>query len=143
MPKQVTNSGRKCIVIVEDSADFSNLLKFLVEDEGFEGVQFPLEQDDIVSLAKNRKPAAILMDLALRRKSGLEFIEDLKADPATKNIPILVITGRDLTHREVLGLEFRGVKYLRKGRVEINEIKQAIIDAARPKKPSAAAEKKE
>lgn len=143
MPKQVTNGGRKCILIVEDSVDFSNLLTFLVEDEGFEGVQFPLEQTDIVSLAKNRKPAAILMDLALRRKSGLEFIEDLKADPATKNIPILVITGRDLNHKEVLGLEFRGVKYLRKGRVEINEIKHAIVDAARPKKPSAAADKKE
>lgn len=143
MPKQVTNGGRKCILIVEDSVDFSNLLKFLVEDEGFEGVQFPLEQDDIVSLAKNRKPAAILMDLALRRKSGLEFIEDLKADSSTKNIPILVITGRDLSHKEVLSLEFRGVKYLRKGRVEINEIKHAIVDAARPKKPSTAADKKE
>lgn len=143
MPKQAANGSKKCILIVEDSIDFSNLLKFLVEDEGFEGMQFPLEQDDMVTWVKNHKPVVILMDLALRRKSGLEFIDDLKADPSTKHIPILVITGRDLNHKEVLGLEFRGVKYLRKGRVEINEIKHAIADAAHPRKSSAATEKKE
>ena len=143
MPRQVNNAGKKNVLIVEDSVDFSNLLKFLVEDEGFVGVQFPLEQDDIVSWARDHKPAVILMDLALRRKSGLEFIDDLKADPTTKSIPILIITGRDLNHKDVLGLEMKGVKYLRKGRVEINEIKSAIVDASRPKKTTPAAEKKE
>ena len=143
MPKQVTSGDKKRILIVEDSVDFSNLLKFLVEDAGFEGMQFPIEQDDMVTWVKHHKPVVVLMDLALRRKSGLEFIEDLKADSSTKNIPILVITGRDLSHKEVMGLEFRGVKYLRKGRVEINEIKRSIVDAAHSRKASPAAERKE
>ncbi len=126
MPKPVKPTEKKCILIVEDSIDFSNLLKFIVEDEGFEGLQFPLDQPDIVSWAKEHKPAVILVDLALRRKAGMDYIEDLKADPETKSIPIIIITGRDLGLKEVVDLQIRGIKYLRKGRVELDDIKNEI-----------------
>jgi DNA-binding response OmpR family regulator len=126
MPKQDKQPQKKCILIVEDSVDFSNLLKFVVEDDGFDGVQFPVDQPDIVKWAKERNPAVILVDLALRRKAGMEYIEDLKADPETKGIPIIIITGRDLGLKEVVDLQMRGIKYLRKGRVELDEIKNEI-----------------
>jgi DNA-binding response OmpR family regulator len=130
MPKPVKQTEKKCILIVEDSVDFSNLLKFVVEDDGFEGLQFPVDQQDIVSWAKEHKPAVILVDLALRRKAGMEYIEDLKADPETKAIPIIIITGRDLGLKEVVDLQMRGIKYLRKGRVELDEIKNEIRNSA-------------
>ncbi len=123
MPKSVKPTQKKCILIVEDSIDFSNLLKFIVEDEGFEGLQFPVDQPDVVSWAKEHKPAVILVDLALRRKAGMDYIEDLKADSETRGIPIIIITGRDLGLKEVVDLQMRGIKYLRKGRVELDEIK--------------------
>jgi DNA-binding response OmpR family regulator len=126
MPKSVKQSLKKCILIVEDSIDFSNLLKFIVEDDGFDGIQFPVDQADVVSWAKEHKPAVILVDLALRRKAGMEYIEDLKADPETKGIPIIIITGRDLGLKEVVDLQMRGIKYLRKGRVELDDIKNEI-----------------
>ena len=142
MAKQVKQpSAKKNVIIVEDSEDFSNLLKFIVEDEGLEGIQLPLNEEDIVAWAKKHKPCLFLMDLALRRKGGMEYIGDLKGDPATKNIPIVILTGRDLGHREVMELELKGVKYLRKGRVEIEEIKKVIRDAADRKDPAAPAEK--
>jgi DNA-binding response OmpR family regulator len=121
---------KKKVLIVEDSVDFSNLLKFIVEDDGFEGVQFPVYQEDITSVAKNVAPAVILMDLALRRKGGMEYISDLKADPETKDIPIIIISGRDLSAKDVLEFKMKGVEYLRKGRVEMDEIKNTIRKCA-------------
>jgi DNA-binding response OmpR family regulator len=121
---------KKKVLIVEDSVDFSNLLKFIVEDDGFEGVQFPVYQEDIISVAKNVAPAVILMDLALRRKGGMEYISDLKADPETKEIPIIIISGRDLSAKDVLEFKMKGVEYLRKGRVEMDEIKNTIRKCA-------------
>jgi DNA-binding response OmpR family regulator len=121
---------KKKVLIVEDSVDFSNLLKFIVEDDGFEGVQFPVYQEDITSVAKNVAPAVILMDLALRRKGGMEYISDLKADPETKEIPIIIISGRDLSAKDVLEFKMKGVEYLRKGRVEMDEIKNMIRKCA-------------
>ncbi len=138
MPKEAKTEGTKSILIVEDSPDFSNLLKFIIEDLGFSGVQAPVDVEDIVSLAKEHKPVTILMDLALRRKGGMQFIEELKADALTRNIPIIIITGRDLPSKDVFDLQMRGVKYLRKGRVEMDEIKHEILFSARGKKTAPA-----
>ena len=130
MGKETKSSQRKPILIVEDSVDFSNLMKFIIEDDGFEGIQFPVDGTDVVSWAKQYRPATILMDLALRNKGGLQFVEELKADQETKNIPIIIITGRDLGAKEVLELNLKGVKYLRKGRVEMEELKREIRESA-------------
>ena len=132
MPKTPSTPGRRAILIVEDSTDFSNLLKFIVEDDGFSGVQFPLNSDDIVGWAKQHQPAAILMDLALGRKGGMDFIEKLKGDPETAGVPIVIISGRDLPFKEVMHLQSQGIRYLRKGRVEMDEIREAIKEAALP-----------
>jgi DNA-binding response OmpR family regulator len=129
MGKPANSSQKKSVLIVEDSIDFSNLLKFIVEDDGYEGVQFPVTGDDVVSVVKNLKPGVVLMDLALRRKGGVEFINDLKADPETKDVPVIVISGRDLGQKEVNDLQARGVRYLRKGRVEMHEIRREIRNA--------------
>ncbi|MCC6396639.1 MAG: response regulator [Bacteroidetes bacterium] len=129
MPKTAKTDAKKTVLIVEDSIDFSNLLKFIVEDDGYEGVQFPVQQEDILSAVKEHRPSVILMDLALRRKGGMEYINDLKSDDETKDIPIIIITGRDLGQKDVLDLQMKGVKYLRKGRVEMHEIRREIRTA--------------
>lgn len=132
MPKAAKTAGRRVVLIVEDSVDFSNLLKFIVDDEGFEGLQFPLQLDDICAYAVEHNVSAVLMDLALGRKGGMAYIDMLKNDPATSDLPILVITGRDLPVKEIADLQKRGIRYLRKGRVEMEDIRTAIVGAASP-----------
>lgn len=137
MTKTTAPPRKKTVLIVEDSEDFSNLLKFVIEDEGFEALQFPVSGDDIVAWVKEHSVDAILMDLALRRKSGMEYIHDLKADLETGLIPVIIVSGRDLSQKEIVGLQNLGVKYLRKGRVEMEEIKEEVrkalhAGAARP-----------
>jgi CheY-like chemotaxis protein len=83
---------KRPILIVEDSEDFANLMKFVIEDMGFTGVQFPIEEEDIIKWAVEYKPAVILMDLALRKKGGIQFIEDLQANTTTRHIPVIIIS---------------------------------------------------
>ncbi len=130
MPKTARQPVVKNILIVEDSPDFASLLKFIVEDDGFEGVIFPLDRANIVDWVKEHKPAAVLMDLTLRRKSGMEYIEELKAEHDTKHTPIVIITGRDLSQREVVAFQLRDISYIRKGRVELEEIRALIRKVA-------------
>ena len=116
---------KKTVLIVEDSPGFSELMKFVVEDEGFKGVLFPLEQNFIQWVDKE-KPTAIIMDLALNRLSGFDLIRELKANAKHKVIPVIVITGRDLDVKDITELKMHGIPYLRKGRVDMHEIHQAI-----------------
>ncbi|MBI4534890.1 MAG: response regulator [Ignavibacteriae bacterium] len=142
MSRQPKNASRSPVLIVEDSTDFSNLMKFIVDDMGLEGIPFPLDKESIVEWSKEHRPSLILMDLALRKKDGMEYIRELKADSVTKHIPIIIITGRELNQKELIGLELNNVKYLRKGRVEMNEIKRAINEAVQAIKAPHPATKK-
>jgi len=116
---------KKTVLIVEDSPGFSELMKFVVEDEGFKGVLFPLEQN-FISWVDKEKPSAIIMDLALNRLSGFDLIKELKAHVKHKTIPVIVITGRDLDVKDITELKMHGIPYLRKGRVDMHEIHQTI-----------------
>lgn len=116
---------KKTVLIVEDSPGFSELMKFVVEDEGFNGVLFPLEEN-FMQWVDKEKPSAIIMDLALNRMSGFDLIKELKSHAKHKNIPIVVITGRDLDVKDITELKMNDIQYLRKGRVDMHEIHQAI-----------------
>ena len=116
---------KKTVLIVEDSPGFSELMKFVVEDEGFRGVVFPLEEN-FLQWVDREKPSAILMDLALNRLSGFDLIKELKEHARHKTIPVIVITGRDLDVKDITQLKMYGIPYLRKGRVDMHEIHQTI-----------------
>ncbi|MBI4810282.1 MAG: response regulator [Ignavibacteriales bacterium] len=116
---------KKTVLIVEDSPGFSELMKYVVEDEGFKGIVFPLEENFLHWVDKE-KPSAIIMDLALNRLSGFDLIREIKAQPKHKHIPIVVITGRDLDVKDITELKMHDIPYIRKGRVDMHEIHQAI-----------------
>jgi len=116
---------KKTVLIVEDSPGFSELMKYVVEDEGFKGVLFPLEEN-FIHWVEKEKPSAIIMDLALNRLSGFDLIRELKEHSKHKHIPVIVITGRDLDVKDITELKMNGIPYLRKGRVDMHEIHQAI-----------------
>ena len=127
MGKQ-SGTKKKTVLIVEDSPGFSELMKFVVEDEGFSGVVFPLEER-FLDWVEKEHPCAITMDLALNRVSGFDLIHELKNHPKHKLIPIIVITGRDLSIKDITDLKMLEIPYLRKGRVDMHEIHQAIRNA--------------
>jgi DNA-binding response OmpR family regulator len=116
---------KKTVLIVEDSPGFSELMKYVVEDEGFKGVIFPLEEN-FLKWVEKEKPSAIIMDLALNRMSGFDLIRELKGNSKYKQVPVVVITGRDLDIKDITELKMHGIPYMRKGRVDMHEIHQAI-----------------
>jgi two-component system, OmpR family, alkaline phosphatase synthesis response regulator PhoP len=138
-----SKAASKSVLIVEDNEDFCNLLKFIVEDDGYEGLQFPIDRGNIVEWAKSHDVVAVLMDLTLRRKPGIEYIEELKADKETKHIPILIITGRELSQREVVAFQLRDISYLRKGRMELDDIRAELKRMTSAHSPKGHAKKKE
>ncbi len=117
------------VLIVEDSEEFSNLLLYIVEEQGFAGVHLTRE-DEFMIWVQKEQPIAILMDLALAHRNGLELLGELWSDEKWKETPVVVITGRDIGYKEQKLLEEHGALYLRKGRVPTLEIHKAIRTAA-------------
>ena len=82
---------KRKILIVEDNTDARELFALVLKRGGFDVIEGTTGLDAI-ELTRANLPDLILMDLMMPKLSGDEATRQLKADPATKHIPIIVCT---------------------------------------------------
>jgi len=83
----------KKILIIDDDSDFVEAISMLLEAKGYEVISAP-EGNTGFSQAKEQLPGLILLDVMMATKSeGFDVAEQLKNEPATKDIPVVLITG--------------------------------------------------
>src|SRR2546430_9464406 len=101
----------KRILIVEDEKDVVDLLTLNLRKAG--GFALSTAPDGAAGLAKARaeKPEFIILDLMLPKMSGLEVCKILKSEPATRHIPILMLTARAEAIDTIVVLDFGAVDY--------------------------------
>jgi chemosensory pili system protein ChpA (sensor histidine kinase/response regulator) len=93
-------SGVPNIMIVDDSLSVRKSLSLLVEDAGFETM---LAKDGLeaIELMNQKRPNVMLVDMEMPRMNGLELTAHVRANQATQNLPIFMITSRTTEkHRE-------------------------------------------
>lgn len=81
------------ILVVDDDADFIDATSALLRAKKYTVVTAPSGEEGYIK-AKNEKPDVLLLDVMMTHDSeGFEIARRLKEDPATKTIPIIMITG--------------------------------------------------
>jgi two-component system cell cycle response regulator DivK len=89
----------KHILVVEDQEDNRQILRDLLGSVGYELTEAENGEEAIAAVTK-RRPDLILMDIQLPVMDGYEATRRIKADPATKSIPIIVVTSYALSGDE-------------------------------------------
>ena len=84
------------LVVVEDDVAVQVLIEFALERREFD-IHFSSTGHEGCRLAQDLKPNLILLDMGLPDINGVEVCKILRANPDTKGIPILAMTGRDRT----------------------------------------------
>ena len=92
------------ILVVEDNMDNYELVRFILERAGYE-VFLAMNGRDGVAAARLQKPDLILMDLTMPEMDGWLAAERLKADEATKLIPLYALTAHALPSERKRALE--------------------------------------
>ena len=85
----------RLILVVEDDSANRDYARTVLEEQGFEIEAVESAEQALVVLAR-RTPDLILMDIQLPAMDGLELTRRLKADPKTKPIPIVAMTGQTM-----------------------------------------------
>jgi CheY-like chemotaxis protein len=82
------------VVYVEDNADNFRLVQRLLEQDGEIEVFGAPDGPSGLALVQERRPALVLLDLDVPLLDGLEVARRLRADPATREIPIIAVSAK-------------------------------------------------
>lgn len=83
----------RTILLIDDEAGARKLVKLVLEREGFRVLTAPNGEEGL-SVAKLEHPDVILLDLIMPKMDGHEALRQLKNDPATHTIPVIVLTAK-------------------------------------------------
>ena len=101
------------VLIIEDEPDIRRTINYNLEKESFNVLQASSIAEGEKVLANN-KVDVIILDLMLPDGSGLTLCRDIKSDPQTKNIPVIILTAKTEEVDRVVGFELGADDYVTK-----------------------------
>ncbi|HZK79992.1 MAG TPA: diguanylate cyclase, partial [Humisphaera sp.] len=101
------------ILVIDDSKTIHPLVKVILSDEPVE-VHSAMDAKYGMVLAASTRPDLILLDVDMPGMDGFEACKQLKADPATANVPIIFLTSHATVAEKVRGLGLGAIDYVTK-----------------------------
>jgi len=104
----MAEKSTKMILCIEDEQEMIDLIRLILSRRGFEirGANGGKEGLEII---RNDHPDLVLLDLMMPEMDGWEVYQQMKADEATKNIPVIIVTAIAQSIEKVLGLHIAKV----------------------------------
>jgi two-component system phosphate regulon response regulator PhoB len=101
------------VLIVEDEPSIAELISINLSHAGFT-VARAFQADEAVMMMRTISPDLIILDWMLPGKPGVQFAKELRANPATQSLPILMLTAKGEEADKVLGLDAGADDYVTK-----------------------------
>ncbi len=108
--RSAIEDGDRILLIAEDDLNFAQILLDLARDRGFKGL-VAHRADRALALAREYQPTAVTLDLRLPDADGWTILDRLKHDPATRHIPVHIISVEENWQR---GLRLGAIDFLTK-----------------------------
>lgn len=101
------------ILVIDDEVDMTQLLKVKLEREGY-AVSLAPDGERGLRLAEDIRPHLILLDVVMPYQDGYGVLAALKNNPATKDIPVIMLTGKVYDDDIQRGLDLKADDYIAK-----------------------------
>jgi two-component system response regulator VicR len=104
----MTEKSTKMILCIEDEPEMIDLIRLILSRRGFE-IRGANGGQEGLEIIRKEHPDLILLDLMMPEMDGWEVYQQMKADEATKDIPVIVVTAKAQSIDKVLGLHIAKV----------------------------------
>jgi two-component system phosphate regulon response regulator PhoB len=104
---------KETILIVEDEMPLVTLLRYNLEREGFAALDAQ-DGEEALNIAREQRPDLVLLDWMLPLMSGIEVCRQLRRNPDTREIPIVMLTARGEEGDKLRGLDSGADDYVTK-----------------------------
>jgi len=118
----------KKILFIEDESALQKTFGEILSQEGYEMIP-ALDGETGLKMAKTKKPDLILLDLILPKVHGFDVLRQLKEDPETKEIPVIVLTNLEGIGDVDKAIGLGATTYLVKAQYTLEEVLEKIKKA--------------
>ena len=101
------------ILVVEDETPLVTLLRYNLEEAGFEVVEATDGEEALISV-RERRPDLVVLDWMLPAVSGIEVCRQLRRRPETRDVPVIMLTARTEETDRIRGLDSGADDYVTK-----------------------------
>jgi len=101
------------ILIVEDEAALATMLRYNLEKEGYRVCEAG-DGEEALTVVSERKPDLVVLDWMLPSLSGIEVCRQLRRKPATRELPVIMLTARGEEGDKIRGLNTGADDYMTK-----------------------------
>jgi CheY-like chemotaxis protein len=112
------------ILIVEDNMDTYQLMRFVLERNGYITL-LAMNGRDGMNAARKQKPDLILMDISMPEMDGLEAARRIRQDPVSASIPMIAVTAHALPGDRQRALEAGCIDYITKP-INLTELVEVV-----------------
>lgn len=106
-------SEKPYILVVDDNKITTKLLRRYLEANGFEANE-AYDGIDCLEKLKERKPNAVVLDVMMPRMDGYETVSNIKSNPETKDIPVVIVTALNDVANQLKSIEAGSDDFLSK-----------------------------
>ncbi len=107
-------SKNQSILVVDDNEDFAITIKQLLSRD-YKDVRIANNGRQALEMLKTFIPSLILLDLSMPEMDGFEVVSRLQNDERYKNIPVVILSGKDVTREEMNRLKEHISEFIQKG----------------------------
>jgi PAS domain S-box-containing protein len=118
------------VLVIDDDADVRGMVKSTIESVGMQTAEVANGRAALDWLAANPKPALVLLDLMMPKMDGFEFLEHVRENRDYVDLPVVVLTAKDLTNTERSFLAERTLLVLSKSAQPITKLGFALAAIA-------------
>lgn len=102
------------IYCVEDDSGIRELVVYSLENTGFSAKGFENGKQFFDGLDESSLPDMVLLDIMLPGEDGVSILKKLRANPKTRNLPVILLTAKDSEYDKVIGLDSGADDYVAK-----------------------------
>lgn len=120
--------ANKIILLVDDDLTLREMYEERLKAEGFKIVQAS-NGEEALAKAKEEKPHVVLLDIMMPKINGFDVLKTLKADPNTKDVPVIILSALIQDVDRVEGKKLGAFDYIVKSETMPGEVIEKIKSA--------------
>lgn len=117
------------VLVIEDNVDSARLLQRILQTKGGYDVHIAQDGAEGLKMVEKVRPDLIITDLMMPQLDGFQVIDNIKSDERYSHIPIIVITAKELSVKELHRLNNQIDTLLRKGSFLSEDLLNNIVEA--------------